>query len=78
MGNSHFEIPEARVDDLDLDDPSDRAKWEQRLAQLAEGRLQTARRRLEQMGVITPDGDLVSDEVPADMTPGSEASVDTG
>lgn len=78
MSNADFEIPEARVDDLDLDDPKDRAKWEARLAELAAQRLRTARQRLEQMGVITPDGTLVSEDVPADMSPGSDASVDTG
>ncbi|MCC6898399.1 MAG: hypothetical protein IT377_05455 [Polyangiaceae bacterium] len=74
----HPAIPEARVDDLDLDDENDRAEWERRLAALAQARLGQARARLERMGVIDEDGRLVSSAVPADMLPASDTSVETG
>lgn len=74
----HPAIPEARVDDLDLDDENDRAEWERRLAGLAQARLGQARARLERMGVIDEDGRLVSSTVPADMLPASDTSVETG
>lgn len=74
----HPLIPEARVDDLDLDDETDRAEWERRLEALAGVRLGQARARLQRMGVIDEDGRLVSNTVPADMAPASDTSVETG
>lgn len=74
----HQVIPEARVDDLDLDNEQDRAEWERRLAALAQSRLDQARARLERMGVIDGEGRLVSSAVPADMMPASDTSVETG
>ena len=71
-------IPEARVDDLDLDDEADVATWDARMDAMAEQRIQQARGRLEQMGVIDRDGHLVSRELPADMRPTSLTSVETG
>ena len=60
-------IPEARVDDLDLDDEADVAIWDARMDAMAERRIQQARERLEQMGVIDRDGHLVSRALPPDM-----------
>ncbi len=74
----HPMIPEARVDDLDLDNEKDRAEWERRLAALAQSRLDQARGRLERMGVIDGEGHLLSSTVPADMLPASDTSVETG
>jgi hypothetical protein len=71
-------IPEARVDDLDLDDEADAATWDTRMDAMAERRIQQARARLEQMGVIDGDGHLVSRELPPDMRPTSLTSVETG
>lgn len=71
-------IPEARVDDLDLDDDTDAATWDARMDAMAERRIQQARTRLEQMGVIDRDGHLVSKELPPDMLPASLTSVETG
>jgi len=71
-------IPEARVDDLDLDDDADRAIWNERLLALAATRLQQARGRLERMGVIDAEGQLISSAPPADMLPTSDTSVETG
>jgi hypothetical protein len=45
---------------------------------MAERRIQQARSRLEQMGVIDRDGHLVSRELPPDMRPTSLTSVETG
>ncbi len=55
-------IPEARVDDLDLDDGRDHALWQERLDALAKARLARARERLERMGIIDGEGHLVSNE----------------
>ncbi len=66
------------MDDLDLDIAADQAIWERRLAALAEVRIAAARARLERMGIIDRDGKLLSHELPADMRPDSESSVDTG
>ena len=71
-------IPQARLDDLDLDSAADAATWEARLVGLADHRIQQARSRLEQMGIIDRDGNLIPGEVPSDMLPGSETSVVTG
>lgn len=77
-----FPIPEARVDDLDLDDEADAATWDARMDAMAERRIGQARARLEQMGVIDRDGHLVSKELPPDMLPNmlptSSTSVETG
>jgi hypothetical protein len=71
-------IPEARVDDLDLDDEADASTWDARMDAMAERRIRQARARLEQMGVIDRDGHLVSRELPPDMLPTSSTSVETG
>lgn len=71
-------MPEARLDDLDLDDPTDEAIWEARLAVLAARRIGFARARLERMGIVDREGKLVSRELPLDMLPDSESSVNTG
>ncbi len=70
-------IPEARVDDLNLDDEADAATWDARMDAMAERRIQQARARLEQMGVIDGDGHLVSRELPPDMLPTSVTSVES-
>lgn len=71
-------IPAARVDDLDLDRDEDRAEWRRRLAELATARLATARDRLERLGIIDADGALVSAELPPDMLPDSDTTLETG
>lgn len=71
-------IPQARVDDLDLDNEADSAAWDARLVALADQRIEQARSRLERMGIIDKQGNLVPKEIPADMLPGSETSVVTG
>gem|GEM_PF-5208801 len=77
MGASKTEspIPEARVDDLNLSSETDSATWRGRLDTMAERRLAQARARLEAMGIVDRNGQLVSDELPSDMQPGSLASV---
>jgi hypothetical protein len=71
-------IPEARVDDLDLDNEADAAIWDARMDAMAERRIRQARARLEQMGVIDREGHLVSRELPPDLQPTSSTSVETG
>ena len=71
-------IPEARFDDLDLDLEEDRAEWRRRLAELAAARLSSARARLERIGIIDADGKLTSHELPPDMLPDSDTTLETG
>jgi hypothetical protein len=71
-------IPEARFDDLDLDREEDRTEWRRRLAELSAARLASARARLEHLGIIDADGQLVSKELPPDMLPDSDTTLETG
>ena len=68
----------ARVDDLDLERESDEAKWDRRVRELGKARLDGARARLERMGIVTPGGDLRSEDLPANMTPDAQTTVETG
>jgi hypothetical protein len=71
-------IPSARMDDLDLDREEDNEEWQRRLNALATTRLAAARTRLERLGIIDADGQLVSDELPPDMLPDSDTTLETG
>jgi hypothetical protein len=71
-------IPSTRFDDLDLDRPEDEEEWDRRVMALAAARIAAERARLEQLGIIDANGDLVSRELPPDMLPESDATVDTG
>ncbi len=76
--NDAATIPSAPFDDLDLDRPEDEEEWESRVLALAEARITAERERLQQLGIIDEQGNLVSRELPADMLPGSETTVETG
>jgi hypothetical protein len=71
-------IPSVPFDDLDLDRDSDRQVWMGRLEKLASLRIQAARVRLERLGIIDRDGLLTSNELPPDMLPDSDTTLDTG
>jgi hypothetical protein len=71
-------IPSARFDDLDLDRAEDEEEWERRVMALAATRIAAERARLERLGIVDANGDLVSRELPPDMLPESEATVETG
>jgi hypothetical protein len=71
-------IPSAPVGDLDLDRDEDEAEWERRVMELASSRIQAARMRLERLGVIDATGKLVSSELPPDMRPESDTTLETG
>ena len=71
-------IPEARFDDLDLDREEDRVEWRRRLAELAAARLASARARFERLGIVDADGKLVSSDLPPDMLPESDTTLETG
>lgn len=71
-------IPEARFDDLDLDRDKDRVEWRRRLAELATARLASARARLQHLGIVDTDGKLISTELPPDMLPDSDTTLETG
>lgn len=74
----HALLPSAPFDDLDLDSEEGQREWQRRLAALAQARIEAARTRLEQLGVIDSEGKLVSTELPADMRPESDSTVETG
>jgi hypothetical protein len=71
-------IPSAPFDDLDLDRPEDEEEWERRVMAMAAARIASERARLERLGVIDLSGNLVSNELPADMHPESDTTVETG
>ena len=71
-------IPSAPFDDLDLDRPEDEEEWERRVMALAAARIGAERTRLEQLGIIDPNGDLVSSDLPSDMLPDSDTTLETG
>ena len=45
---------------------------------LASARIDSARARLERLGIIDADGELVSTEAPAEMLPDSDTTLETG
>ena len=71
-------IPSAPFDDLDLDRAEDREEWDRRVMALAAARIATERTRLEQLGIIDANGDLVSRQLPPDMLPESDTTIETG
>lgn len=76
--NDRWPIPSAPFDDLDLDRPEDEEEWDRRVMVLAAARISAERERLEQLGVIDGNGNLISRELPPDMLPESDTSVETG
>jgi hypothetical protein len=71
-------IPSASVGVLDLDRPEDEEEWERRVMALAAARIAAERRRLERLGIIDANGNLISRELPLDMLPESDTSLETG
>jgi hypothetical protein len=71
-------IPSAPFDDLDLDRPEDEEEWERRVMALAASRISAERARLAHLGVIDVNGDLVSHDLPSDMRPESDTTLETG
>jgi hypothetical protein len=71
-------IPSAPFDDLDLDRTEDEEEWERRVMALAAARIAAERVRLERLCIIDASGELVSRELPPDMRPESETTLETG
>ena len=71
-------IPSAPFDELDLDKPENEAEWDRRVMALAGVRIAAERVRLERLGIINADGDLVSRDLPPDMLPESDTTLETG
>lgn len=71
-------IPSAPFDDLDLDRAEDEEEWERRVMALAAERIVAERVRLERLGIVDANGNLVSRELPPDMLPESDVTVETG
>jgi hypothetical protein len=78
QANEPSPIPSAPFDDLDLDRSEDEEEWERRVMALASGRIVAERARLERLGIIDASGNLVSTELPPDMRPESETTLETG
>jgi hypothetical protein len=76
--NEASPIPSAPFDDLDLDRLEDEEEWERRVMALAAARIAAERVRLERLGIIDANGDLVSRELPPDMLPESDTTLETG
>jgi hypothetical protein len=76
--NDASPIPSAPFDDLDLDRPDDADEWERRVMALAAARIADERVRLERLGIIDASGALVSREMPPDMLPESDTTLETG
>ncbi len=76
--NDNSAIPNAPFDDLDLDRPEDEEEWERRVMELASARIASARARLERLGIIDTAGKLVSAELPPDMLPDSDTTLEAG
>jgi hypothetical protein len=71
-------IPSAPFDDLDLDNPENEAEWDRRVMALAAERISAERVRLERLGIIDAQGELVSGALPPDMLPESDTTLETG
>ncbi len=71
-------IPSAPFDDLDLDNPEDEAEWDRRVMALAAERIAAERVRLERLGIIDAHGKLVSRDLPPDMLPESDTTLEMG
>jgi hypothetical protein len=78
QANAPAPIPSAPFDDLDLDRPEGEEEWERRVMALAAERIAAERARLERLGIIDAQGELVSTQLPADMRPDSETTLETG
>jgi hypothetical protein len=76
--SDNLSIPTATFDDLDLEREEDRNEWERRLMDLAAKRIAAARRRLAHLGIVDGNGELVSNELPPDMLPDSDTTLETG
>jgi hypothetical protein len=74
----HGSIPSAPFDDLDLDNPEHEAEWDRRVMALAAERIAAERVRLERLGIIDAQGELVSRELPSDMLPESDTTLEIG
>jgi hypothetical protein len=76
--NEPSPIPSAPFDDLDVDRPEDEEEWDRRVMALAAARIAAERVRLERLGIIDAKGELKSPELPPDMLPDSETTLETG
>jgi hypothetical protein len=78
QANDPSPIPSAPFDDLDLDRPEGEEEWERRVIALATARIVAERARLERLRIIDANGNLVSHELPPDMLPESDTTLETG
>jgi hypothetical protein len=71
-------IPSAPFDDLDLNAGGDEEEWERHVMTLATSRIAAEQARLERLGIIDANGDLVSTALPPDRLAESETTLETG
>jgi len=71
-------IPSAPFDDLDLDSEEGLTEWHRRLMAMASARIAAARARFERLGIIDAQGGLVSHQLPPDMLPDADTTLETG
>lgn len=71
-------IPSAPADDLDLERNEEEEEWERRVMALAVARIQNARARMEALGVVDANGEVVPTALPPDMAPESDTTLETG
>ncbi len=69
-------IPSAPFDDLDLEKPEDESEWDRRVMALAATRIAAERVRLERLGIIGEDGELISRDLSRDMLPESDTTLE--
>ena len=70
-------IPCAPFDGLDLEKPEDESEWDRRVMALAAARIATERVRLERLGIIGADGELISRVLPPEVLPESDTTLET-
>jgi len=71
-------IPSAPFDDLDLERDEDEQEWERRVMVLAATRIAAGRVRLQRLGIVDSNGKPLSNELPVDMLPDSDSTLETG
>jgi hypothetical protein len=76
--NNASPIPSVPFGDLDLDRPECEEEWDRRVMALASARIVAERTRLERLGIINANGELVSHELPPDMLAESDTTLETG
>jgi len=57
---------------VNTEDPAEMAEFDEQEEQKAGERVKTAFKRLRDLGIVAANGELLTDELPADMRPGAK------